>query len=115
MKPADIRTTLNYIGGEFVSATSGKTYENRSPVDGSLISMVSEAGQVEVDAAVAAARSALAGPCGKMSLQKRTQMLHAVAAEINRRFDEFLEAEVADTGKPVCIHSSSIPNLATSA
>jgi len=45
MKPADIKTTLNYIGGEFVMAASGKTYENRSPVDGSLISMVSEAGQ----------------------------------------------------------------------
>jgi aminomuconate-semialdehyde/2-hydroxymuconate-6-semialdehyde dehydrogenase len=105
MKPADIRTTLNYIGGEFVTAASGKTYENRRPVDGSLISMVSEAGQVEVDAAVAAARAALAGPWGKMPLQKRTQMLHAVAAEINRRFDEFLEAEVADTGKPASLAS----------
>ena len=61
MKPADIKTTLNYIGGEFVTAASGKTYENRSPVDGSLISMVSEAGQAEVDAAVAAARGALTG------------------------------------------------------
>jgi aminomuconate-semialdehyde/2-hydroxymuconate-6-semialdehyde dehydrogenase len=111
MNPADIRTTLNYIDGDFVTAASGKSYENRSPVDGSLIRMVSEAGQVEADAAVAAA---LAGPWGKMPLQKRPQILHAVAAEINRRFDEFLEAEVADTGKAECIHSSSIPNLATS-
>jgi aminomuconate-semialdehyde/2-hydroxymuconate-6-semialdehyde dehydrogenase len=105
MKRADIKTTLNYIGGEFVTAASGKTYENRSPVDGSLISMVSEAGQAEVDAAVAAARAALTGPWGKMPLQKRTTMLHAVAAEINRRFDEFLEAEVADTGKPASLAS----------
>jgi len=105
MKPADIKATLNYIGGEFVTAATGKTFENRSPVDGSLISMVSEAGQAEVDAAVAAARAALTGPWGKMPLQKRTAMLHAVAAEINRRFDEFLEAEVADTGKPASLAS----------
>ena len=113
MNLADIKTTPNYIGGEFVTAASGKAYENRSPVDRSLISMVSKAGQIEVDAAVEAAHAALTGPWGKMPLQKRTQMFHAVAAEIKRRFDEFLEAEVADTGKPVCIHSSSIPNLAT--
>ena len=105
MKATDIKTTLNYIGGEFVTAASGKTYENRSPVDGSLISMVSEAGKTEVDAAVAAARAALTGPWGKMALQERTRLLHAVAAEINRRFDEFLEAEVADTGKPASLAS----------
>jgi len=32
---------------------------------------------------------------------KRAELLYAVADEIHRRFDEFLEAEVADTGKPV--------------
>jgi len=111
MKPADIRTTPNCVGGEFVTAASGKTYENRSLVNESLINMVSEAGQIEVDATVAAA---LAGPWGKMPLQKHTQILHAVANEINHRFDEFLEAKVADIAKPVCIHSSSIPKLATS-
>ena len=105
MKATDIKTTLNYIGGEFVTAVSGKTFENRNPVDGSLISMVSEAGKVEVDAAVAAARAALTGPWGKMELQERTRLLHAVAAEINRRFEEFLEAEVADTGKPASLAS----------
>ena len=28
------------------------------------------------------------------------ELLYAVADEINRRFDEFLDAEIADTGKP---------------
>ena len=31
--------------------------------------------------------------------------LHAVADEVDRRFDDFLAAEVADTGKPVSIAS----------
>ena len=35
-----------------------------------------------------------------MSVVKRAELLHAVADEINRRFDDFLAAELADTGKP---------------
>ncbi|PXW25763.1 2-hydroxymuconic semialdehyde dehydrogenase [Paraburkholderia caballeronis] len=92
--------TLNFIGGEFVPAASGRLFDNRSPVDNSLISRVHEAGQAEVDAAVAAARAALHGPWGSMSVQNRADMLYAVAEEINLRFDDFLQAEVADTGKP---------------
>ena len=105
-KPAElpagqqVRTTLNFINGEYVTAKSGKTFENRSPADGRLVSMVSEAGAGEVDAAVKAARAALLGPWGKMEMAERTELLYGVANEVNRRFDEFLEAEVADTGKP---------------
>ena len=98
-----IASTLNFIGGEFVAAASGKVFENRSPVDARLLGLVSEAGEAEVDAAVQAARAALAGPWGALDLAERTELLYAVANEINRRFDAFLEAEVADTGKPVSL------------
>ena len=91
---------LNFINGEFVAAKSGKTFEDRSPVDNRLVGMVSEAGQPEVDAAVKAARAALEGPWGAMDVAKRSELLYAVADEINRRFTDFLDAEVADTGKP---------------
>ncbi|OGA26347.1 MAG: 2-hydroxymuconic semialdehyde dehydrogenase [Betaproteobacteria bacterium RIFCSPLOWO2_02_FULL_65_24] len=90
----------NFIDGEFVAATSGKTFDKRSPVDGRLLGLVSESGEAEVDRAVNAARAALAGPWGALEMAERTELLYAVASEINRRFDEFLEAEVADTGKP---------------
>jgi aminomuconate-semialdehyde/2-hydroxymuconate-6-semialdehyde dehydrogenase len=103
-KPAaDAPRVLNFIAGEFVAARSGRTFENRSPVDGRLVSLVSEAGEPEVDAAVRAARAALAGPWASMDIAKRSEMLYAVADEINRRFDDFLQAEVADTGKPVSL------------
>jgi aminomuconate-semialdehyde/2-hydroxymuconate-6-semialdehyde dehydrogenase len=94
---------LNFIDGEFVPSQSSKTFENRSPVDGSLVGLVAEAGEAEVDRAVRAARAALAGPWGSMDTAKRTELLYAVADEINRRFDDFLAAEVADTGKPVAL------------
>src|SRR5438876_6011775 len=90
----------NFINGEFVTNASGKTFEKRTPIDNSLIGVVHEAGKPEVDAAVAAARAALHGPWGTMSVNDRVKLLDAVADEINRRFDDFLAAEVADTGKP---------------
>jgi aminomuconate-semialdehyde/2-hydroxymuconate-6-semialdehyde dehydrogenase len=98
-----VKQILNFIDGEFTAAKSGKTFPNRSPVDGSLIGQVAEAGAPEVDAAVRAARAALAGPWGAIDTAKRTELLYAVADEINRRFDDFLAAEVADTGKPVSL------------
>ena len=100
-----MKEVLNFIDGRFVPAASGRLFENRSPVDHALVSQVHEAGAPEVDAAVAAARAALRGPWGKLSIQERAAMLYAVADEIDRRFDDFLQAEVADTGKPVSLAS----------
>ena len=62
---------LNFINGEYVKNASGKTYENRNPVDNSLNGLVYEAGKPEVDAAVAAAKAALGGPWGQMPLNQR--------------------------------------------
>ncbi|EON93177.1 2-hydroxymuconic semialdehyde dehydrogenase [Marinobacter lipolyticus SM19] len=90
----------HFINGEYVGSASGKTFENRNPVDNSLIGMVHEAGQPEIDAAVAAARAAMKGPWGKMTQTARIDLLNRVADRINERFEEFLEAECKDTGKP---------------
>lgn len=91
----------NFIDGVFVA--TGKTFEKRSPVDGQVIAVVHEAGQAEVDAAVRAARAALKGPWGGLTVAERAELLYAVADGINRRFDEFLAAECADTGKPMSL------------
>ncbi len=95
----------NFINGQFVTTASGNTFENRCPVDNSLIGLVHEAGQSEVNSAVTAAKEAMAGPWGKMTQAQRIQLLNKVADRINERFDEFLEAECLDTGKPQKIAS----------
>jgi aminomuconate-semialdehyde/2-hydroxymuconate-6-semialdehyde dehydrogenase len=89
-----------FINGEYVSASANATFENRSPVDNSLIATVHEAGKVDVDKAVQAARTALKGPWATMAQADRIKLLNKVADRINERFDEFLEAECLDTGKP---------------
>ncbi|MBL8486802.1 MAG: 2-hydroxymuconic semialdehyde dehydrogenase, partial [Rhodocyclaceae bacterium] len=93
-----MKRILNFINGEFVGA--GKDFDKRSPLTNRVIATVAEATKAEVDAAVLAARAALDGPWGKMTVVERVDMLYAVANEINNRFDEFLAAECADTGKP---------------
>lgn len=99
-------TFAHFINNRFVSSGSGRQFEKRSPVDGSLIGMVPEGGSVEVNAAVSAARDALQGPWRRMSMLQRVSMLEAVAAEIDRRSDEFVDAEVQDTGKPRSLASA---------
>ncbi|MER2605961.1 MAG: 2-hydroxymuconic semialdehyde dehydrogenase [Siculibacillus sp.] len=99
------RDAVHFIDGEFTRGATGKSWQNFCPVDGTPIGTVPEGGRAEVDAAVAAARAALDGPWGRMSVIERTDLLAKVADEINRRFDDFLEAECLDTGKPMSLAS----------
>ena len=92
-----------YINGEFVG--SGRQFAKINPVDGTVVAQVHEADRAMVDAAVRAARAALKGPWGRMALQARVDLLRKVAEGIEKRFDDFLQAEVADTGKPVSLAS----------
>ena len=100
-----MKEVKHYINGQYVGSASGRMFDNINPATGVVISQVHEAGEAEVDAAVQAARAALKGPWSKMTLDERSKILHAVADGINARFDEFLEAECADTGKPKSLAS----------
>lgn len=92
--------TKNFINGCYCDSSSGKTFDNINPCTGELIGKVHEASAEDVDRAVRAARKALYGPWGKMTDMERGAILHRVADGIEARFDEFLAAECADTGKP---------------
>ncbi len=94
------REILHFIDGAYTAGSSGRMYENINPVDGSVISHICEGGRDDVDQAVSAARRALAGPWRDMTVQQRSDILYRVADGITARFDEFLEAECLDTGKP---------------
>jgi aminomuconate-semialdehyde/2-hydroxymuconate-6-semialdehyde dehydrogenase len=94
----------HFIDGRFVSA-NGRSFDNRNPATGQIIGTVDEADAATVDAAVQAARRAMKGPWGKTTEQERAAVLRKVADGIMRRFDDFLQAEVLDTGKPVSLAS----------
>jgi len=94
----------HFIGGEFVTAQS-ETVENVNPATGEIVNLIDNASASTVDAAVSAARAALDGPWGKMTVQERAAILRKVAAGVAARSQEFLTAEVLDTGKPTSIAS----------
>ena len=87
----------NYVAGRFVDTEN--YFDDISPIDGSLVALVSEADDKLVDEAVSAAKEALNGEWGLMSVDARAAKLHEVADEIAARFDDFVAAEIADTGK----------------
>jgi len=99
----EIKSILNFIGGEFVRGK--REFADVNPADGSVIAQVSEADQGLVDDAVHAARAALKGEWGRLGVRERAARLHRVADAIEARFDCFVDAEVADTGKPVALAS----------
>ncbi|MEV0881229.1 2-hydroxymuconic semialdehyde dehydrogenase [Micromonospora echinofusca] len=96
---ADPPTLRNFVGGEFVEG--GRRFVKRSPVTGEPVFEVAEADRACVDDAVAAARAALRGPWGRMGERERAEVLRRVAVELERRFDDLVTAEVADTGKSI--------------
>ena len=89
----------HFIDGEFVD--SAQSFANVSPVDGRELSRVAEADAAAVDAAVKAARRAQQGPWRSLSASERADWLHRIADGIEARFDDFVAAEVADTGRPL--------------
>ncbi|WP_432847670.1 2-hydroxymuconic semialdehyde dehydrogenase [Amycolatopsis sp. CA-161197] len=90
----------SFVDGRFTDS-GGDLFDKVSPVDGTLVTQVEEAGQAVVDRAVRAARAALDGAWGRTSDAERARVLRKIADRIDERFDDLLAAEVADTGKPL--------------
>jgi aminomuconate-semialdehyde/2-hydroxymuconate-6-semialdehyde dehydrogenase len=96
-----LKSILNFIDGQYVRGK--REFPDVNPADGSVIAQVTEADDGLVDDAVRAARKALRGEWGRWSISARAARLHKVADAIDERFDCFVAAEVADTGKPIAL------------
>ena len=89
------------IGGERPQAADGRTFATVDPATGDEICEVSQAGDADVDTAVAAARGALEGPLRKVSPSKRAGLMYNLAELIKANGDELAELESLDNGKPL--------------
>jgi len=98
-----VKLIQNYIDGRFVPGK--REFADVNPADGMVIAQVTEATKAQVDEAVHAARRASRGEWGRFGVRERAARLHRVADAIEKRFDCFVQAEVADTGKPVSLAS----------
>jgi aminomuconate-semialdehyde/2-hydroxymuconate-6-semialdehyde dehydrogenase len=98
-----VKSFLNFIDGQFVRGR--REFQDINPADGTVIGQVTEADRDLVDQAVQAARKAFQGSWGRLSTRERAARLYKMADAIEARFDRFVSAEVADTGKPISLAS----------
>lgn len=90
------------IGGARRAAASGRTIAKTNPATAETISQIHDCGPEEVDAAVAAARSAYAsGAWSRAGAGFRRERLLELASLIEARADEFALYDSLDMGKPV--------------
>lgn len=101
-----------FIGGEWVRPQGTGTLEVLSASTEERIGTVPEAGQADVDAAVAAARSAFDDPSGWASWEPplRAEALERFATALDKRADDIARAVTAQIGMPTLIaqHSEAV-------
>lgn len=95
-----------FIDGALVDAGRGRSFPDINPATGKVACTVAEADASDVDRAVSAAKRALRGPWGRMSARERADLLERIAHRIDERRDDFLRAEIEDTGKPLSLAST---------
>jgi len=91
--------TQLFINNEWVNAKSGKTFDSINPVTEEKIASVQEAGQEDVDAAVAAGNAAFK-TWKKTSGSQRRDLLLKLAQLCEENRDALAEVESLDNGKP---------------
>jgi aldehyde dehydrogenase (NAD+) len=97
-----IRQTLCFIGGEWIPAQSGKTFDTHHPATGEVIASVAEGDVGDVAAAVEAARKAFdEGPWRTMDARERGRIMYRLADLIEAELDELAALETLDNGKPI--------------
>jgi phenylacetaldehyde dehydrogenase len=91
----------NLIGGKWVSASSGKTFDVFNPADASVISQVPDSEYEDINRAVTAARHAFdSGPWRRMTPSDRGRLIWRIGDLILQHADELAELESLDNGKP---------------
>ncbi|GAA2127562.1 aldehyde dehydrogenase family protein [Glycomyces algeriensis] len=90
-----------FIDGEFTDAADGAVFKSVNPSTEEALFTVAEAGEADVQAAVAAARRAQESVWGPMSGAERGKYLFRIARLLQERAREFAVAESLDNGKPI--------------
>ncbi len=91
---------LNQIGGQASPASEGRWFENRSPVDESMICQVARGTAQDIDAAARASKAAFPG-WRDVSAPERKAILHRIADKIVERASDIALAECWDTGQAI--------------
>jgi glyceraldehyde-3-phosphate dehydrogenase [NAD(P)+] len=86
------------IGGEWRPAAGHEVFEDRSPIDGSVVARVAKASVGDVESAITAAREAR-GDFRGLPASARLEICRRGAEILDEHLDSFVAAIVADLGK----------------
>src|SRR4029450_9070614 len=100
INPPEIRDYELLVGGEWIGARSGRTFESVNPYSGAVWATAPEAGAEDVDRAVRAARDAFdEGPWRTMTGTERARLMRRLAELVADNADAVARAEAAGNGK----------------
>jgi aldehyde dehydrogenase (NAD+) len=98
MATTGTKTFKNFIGGEWVDAVSGETFESRSPATGEVIGAFPKSGADDVDRAVRAAQAAYED-WRLVPAPKRGEILMRFAQVLEREKDDLTDLMTREMGK----------------
>jgi aldehyde dehydrogenase (NAD+) len=102
VRAPQVHQTQCFIGGQWVPAQSGKTFDTVNPATEEVIAQVAEGDKADVNLAVEAARNAFEhGEWSKMDARDRGQLMHKLADLLEENIDELAALESLDNGKPI--------------
>jgi len=90
-----------FIDGRWVAPATGNVLPLEDPSRGAQIGAIARGGAADIDAAVAAAERALAGPWGRLTATERGRLLSKLGELIRARADDLALIEAIDVGKPL--------------
>ena len=93
---------LNYINGEFLPSTSGRTMETVNPANGQPITTLPRSSADDVELATAAALEATPS-WSATTMEERITWLHRIADALEEEAETIAQLESTDTGKPISL------------
>ncbi|QDS98660.1 Aldehyde dehydrogenase PuuC [Adhaeretor mobilis] len=98
----EIRQTQCFIGGKWLPAASGKTFETIHPATEEVIAQVAEGDKADIDLAVDAARAQFdGGEWSQMDARDRGRLMYKLADLLEENAEELAALETLDNGKPI--------------
>ncbi|WP_418057646.1 aldehyde dehydrogenase family protein [Pimelobacter simplex] len=92
-----------FIGGSWVDAASGRTFETRDPATGQVLTQVAHGEAEDVDRAVRAARKAFEGEWALWTPAQRQRLLFKIGEAIYDHAEELAQLESLDNGKSAAV------------
>lgn len=102
-----------FIGGEWVEAAGGGTFETRDPGNGKVLATVAAGEAADVDRAVKAAQEAFRrSGWATLPANDRAVILHRLADLVDRHREALAQLESLDVGKPLgAARAGDVPNV----